>query len=39
MDDMYWDEIEAFVRSEVGLAHSKPLSAAIRLQEDLGQTG
>ncbi|NTX31341.1 DUF1493 family protein [Burkholderia pyrrocinia] len=39
MDNVSWDEIDAFVRSEVGLGQSKPLSADTRLWEDLGQTG
>ncbi|MFM0069017.1 DUF1493 family protein [Paraburkholderia aspalathi] len=34
-----WDELEAFVRKEVGLGGQKPLSPATRLYEDLGQTG
>lgn len=39
MEHVCWDEIEGFVRSEVGLGNSMPLSAATRLWEDLGQTG
>ncbi|MDN7702124.1 DUF1493 family protein [Burkholderia semiarida] len=39
MQNVSWDEIEAFVRSEVGLGPSKPLAAHTRLWEDLGQTG
>ncbi|WP_412023036.1 DUF1493 family protein [Burkholderia cepacia] len=39
MENPSWDEIEAFVRSEVGLGRPKPLSADTRLWEDLGQTG
>ncbi|WP_233409928.1 MULTISPECIES: DUF1493 family protein [Burkholderia] len=39
LESMRWDEIEVFVRSEVGLGKSMPLSAAMRLWEDLGQTG
>ncbi|KWB88735.1 DUF1493 family protein [Burkholderia ubonensis] len=39
MENVSWDEIEAFVRSEVGLRPSKPLAAHTRLWEDLGQTG
>ncbi|KUZ73585.1 hypothetical protein WI36_15375 [Burkholderia ubonensis] len=39
MENVRWDEIEAFVRSEAGLGKSAPLSAATRLWEDLGQTG
>lgn len=39
MENVCWGEIEAFVRSEVGIGQSKPLSAGTRLWEDLGQTG
>ncbi|MEK2602869.1 DUF1493 family protein [Burkholderia arboris] len=39
MENVQWDEIEAFVRSEAGLGKSMPLSVATRLWEDLGQTG
>ncbi|AXK66539.1 MULTISPECIES: DUF1493 family protein [unclassified Burkholderia] len=39
MENVRWDEIEAFVRSEVGLGRSKPLAAGTRLWDDLGQTG
>lgn len=39
MENVRWDEIEVFVRAEVGLGKSTPLSAATRLWEDLGQTG
>ncbi|PAJ88191.1 DUF1493 family protein [Burkholderia ubonensis] len=39
MENVRWDEIEAFVRSEAGLGKSTPLSAATRLWEGLGQTG
>ncbi|WP_321804781.1 DUF1493 family protein [Burkholderia sp. BCC1993] len=39
MENVRWDEIERFVRSEIGLGKSMPLSAATRLWEDLGQTG
>ncbi|KVV40157.1 hypothetical protein WK81_21860 [Burkholderia ubonensis] len=39
MENVSWDEIEAFVRLAVGLRPSKPLAAHTRLWEDLGQTG
>ncbi|MCA8090718.1 DUF1493 family protein [Burkholderia anthina] len=39
MESMRWDEIEVLVRSEVGFGKSMPLSAAMRLGEDLGRTG
>ncbi|KVW34856.1 DUF1493 family protein [Burkholderia ubonensis] len=39
MENVSWDEIEAFVRLTVGLRPSKPLAAHTRLWEDLGQTG
>nr|WP_241020374.1 DUF1493 family protein [Burkholderia sp. Ac-20345] len=39
MESVRWDEIEVFVRSEVGLRKLIPLSVATRLWEDLGQTG
>nr|WP_057926574.1 DUF1493 family protein [Burkholderia ambifaria] len=39
MENVRWDEIEVFVRSEVGLGNSVPLSVATRLWEDRGQTG
>ncbi|KVZ12232.1 DUF1493 family protein [Burkholderia ubonensis] len=39
MENVNWDEIEAFVRLAVGLRPSKPLAAHTRLWEDLGQTG
>lgn len=39
MVDASWDAIEAFVRTEVGLGPSKPLTRDTRLWEDLGLTG
>lgn len=39
MADVSWDAIEAFVRAEVGLGPSKPLTRDTRLWEDLGLTG
>ncbi|UTV54339.1 DUF1493 family protein [Burkholderia arboris] len=39
MESVSWDEIDTFVRSEVGLSRSTPLSVDTRLWEDLGQTG
>ncbi|WP_230950055.1 DUF1493 family protein [Burkholderia cepacia] len=39
MENVRWNEIAAFVRSEVRLGKSTPLSAATRLWQDLGQTG
>lgn len=39
MTDPLWDELDAFVRKEVGLGAKKLLSPATRLSEDLGQTG
>ena len=39
MEKISWEEIEAFVREEVGLRETKVLSPATRLWEDLGQTG
>ncbi|WP_231937724.1 DUF1493 family protein [Burkholderia lata] len=39
MENVRWDEIEVFVRAEVGLGKSTPLFVATRLWEDLGRTG
>ncbi|MGS1028940.1 DUF1493 family protein [Burkholderia glumae] len=39
MADVSWEAIEAFVRAEVGLGPSKPLTRDTRLWEDLGMTG
>ncbi|WP_024905768.1 DUF1493 family protein [Robbsia andropogonis] len=39
MADVSWEAIEVFVRAEVGLGPSKPLTRDTRLWEDLGLTG
>ncbi|WP_179402440.1 DUF1493 family protein [Burkholderia guangdongensis] len=39
MENVSWDAVTAFVRTEVGLGPSKPLTHNTRLREDLGQTG